>query len=371
MKILHLNSNFVYTDIYRNLLDSQNPEIENIIFCPLKKKIEFNSDVYKVFSPVIIKKYHSILSKVRREKSFNYILKNNLLDGIDLIHAHTLTNDGILANKIFKKYKIPFVLTIRNTDVNFSLKYKKHVKKEYKEAIENASLLIFPNYSYKNKLKKFFENSHKICHKISHSPIIPNGIDNYWLQNKATTEKTLGKEINLLFIGRIYKDKNLHRILKAIQEINTLKINLNVIGKVQDQKYFNKLKKKHHFNYLGSLNRYEISEVMKTNDLFIMPSLNETFGLVFIESLTQNLPIIYTMHEGVYGYFDDGKYGVAVDPKNINDITEAINYIVNNYSAFQSRLRNKEFINAFDWNNIGQKYSEIYRKINSEWKNRK
>ena len=51
------------------------------------------------------------------------------------------------------------------------------------------------------------------------------------------------------------------------------------------------------------------------NDLFIMPSLNETFGLVFIEALTQNLPIIYTIHEGVYGYFEDNKYGVAVNPK--------------------------------------------------------
>ena len=39
MKILHLNSNFVFNDFYKNLLDSQNPEIENIIFCPLKRKL--------------------------------------------------------------------------------------------------------------------------------------------------------------------------------------------------------------------------------------------------------------------------------------------------------------------------------------------
>ncbi|WP_257184009.1 glycosyltransferase family 4 protein [Staphylococcus hominis] len=368
MKILHLNSNFVFNDFYKNLLDSQNPEIENIIFCPLKKKVDFKSNGYKVFSPVNIKKYHSILSRVRRKKSFNYVIKNNLLDSINIMHAHTLTNDGILANKIYIKYKIPFILTIRNTDVNFSLKYKKHVKKEYKDTIENAALLIFPNHSYKSKLKEFFKNNYKICNKINNSPIIPNGVDDYWLQNKVTVEKKLGKEVNLLFIARIYKDKNLHRILKAIQKIKTLKINLNVIGNIEDEKYFNKLKKKYYFNYLGLKNKYEISEIMKMNDLFIMPSLNETFGLVFIEALTQNLPIIYTIHEGVYGYFEDNKYGVAVNPKNINDITEAINYIINNYSNFQSRLKNKEFLKDFNWNNIAQKYNELYEKVNNGWK---
>ena len=55
-----------------------------------------------------------------------------------------------------------------------------------------------------------------------------------------------------------------------------------------------------------------------------MPSSNETFGLVFIEALSQSLPIIYTKGEGIDGYFKDDFIGKAVNSKDNQSIAYAI-----------------------------------------------
>ena len=49
---------------------------------------------------------------------------------------------------------------------------------------------------------------------------------------------------------------------------------------------------------------------MKEHQIFAMPSFNETFGLVYIEALSQNLPILYTKSEGIYKYFEEGHFGI-------------------------------------------------------------
>lgn len=366
MKILHINSNYFYNEFYENQLDVLDNSVENIIFNPLRQSIKADSK-YKYYNPIIIKKSDSFFSRSRLKRTFRYLEKNKIINNIDLVHAHTLTNDGLLAYQLFKKYKIPYVLTIRNTDVNFSFKYKQYMKKNYKNAILYSSLLIFPNFSYKNKVSKFFKNNKEINEKLEKSIVIPNGINQFWHSNKVENKKILNSnEINILFVGRINRYKNLHNILKAIEQLNkksNIKYSLNVIGKIENKKYYRKLSKKFQFNYLGVMNKYQIKEQMKKNDIFAMPSSNETFGLVFIEALSQSLPIIYTKGEGIDGYFKDDFIGKAVNSKDNQSIAYAIKNIKDNYEFYQENIEDKTFLEKFNWENIGKIYTELYKKI--------
>ena len=96
-------------------------------------------------------------------------------------------------------------------------------------------------------------------------------------------------------------------------------------------------------------------------DLFIMPSLTETFGLVYIEALSQGLPIIYSKGHGVDGYFDDVKNGISVHPKSVDEITNAIQTIYENYSEYLSS--DLSYLDQFRWENIAKKYMEVYQEI--------
>ena len=97
---------------------------------------------------------------------------------------------------------------------------------------------------------------------------------------------------------------------------------------------------------------------MKEHQIFAMPSFNETFGLVYIEALNQNLPILYTKSEGIYKYFEEGHFGIGVEPSNIASIKrfDLLLIIIN----LQDNLEDKSFLDDFNWDNIGKVYEKLY-----------
>lgn len=367
MNILHLNSNYLFTKIYANAIKNMDSELNHYIFNPLYRNINYKNNMNNVniYAPVILKKSDRLLTRYRLNKAIKYIENKDIIKNINIVHAHSLTNDGILAYKLSEKHNIPYILTIRNTDINYSLKYKKYNMRLYKNTLKNASLIIFPNNSYKKNLLNLFENDSVLREKLINSKVIPNGIDSYWHDNIYTNVRSLKDEINLIYVGRIYKNKNLHNILKAVSMLESeYEINIKVVGKIIDHNYFNQLKSIHSFTYLGELDKDKLRDAYRESDIFIMPSFNETFGLVYVEALSQNLPIVYTKYEGIYGYFRDYEYGVPVQANNYNEIGDGIKYIVRNYSDIQYNLKNKAFLESFNWETIGKIYSEIY----AEWK---
>jgi glycosyltransferase involved in cell wall biosynthesis len=92
-----------------------------------------------------------------------------------------------------------------------------------------------------------------------------------------------------------------------------------------------------------------------------MPSKYETFGLVYIEALSQGLPIIYTNGQGVSGYFKNGTVGYGVKPNNVTDIADKIELIMNNFDSMS--LNSPKFAQEFSWDNIAKEYLDIYNNL--------
>jgi len=92
-----------------------------------------------------------------------------------------------------------------------------------------------------------------------------------------------------------------------------------------------------------------------------MPSYNETFGLVYLEAMSQGLPIIHTKGQGIDGYFEDGTVGYSVNPKDIDDIVEKIKMIIHNYNKISKNCYN--LVDNFSWDKITQTYCNIYSSI--------
>jgi len=89
-----------------------------------------------------------------------------------------------------------------------------------------------------------------------------------------------------------------------------------------------------------------------------MPSLHETFGLVYIEAMSQGLPLIYSKGEGIDGYFKEGKVGYSVNFKDINDIIEKIELILDNYNNISKNCN--DLVEKFSWERVAQTYNHVY-----------
>jgi glycosyltransferase involved in cell wall biosynthesis len=92
-----------------------------------------------------------------------------------------------------------------------------------------------------------------------------------------------------------------------------------------------------------------------------MPSFKETFGVVYIEALSQGLPVIYSRGQGIDGFFAPHTVGEAVDPDDIQGIGAAIEALMRRLDATVPLCMEKA--KEFSWQGIARSYDEIYRSL--------
>ena len=148
--------------------------------------------------------------------------------------------------------------------------------------------------------------------------------------------------------------------LEAIDQLIVMgyKVTLKLAGKIMDTSVFEKVKRKTYVKYLGLLNKQQILEEMSTSDIFVLPSVHETFGLVYAEAMTQGLPVIYTRGQGFDGQYKDGEVGYAVDCHNAHEIANRILDILSNYRSISNNCI--QYSHRYSWPRIAKEYYDIY-----------
>lgn len=78
----------------------------------------------------------------------------------------------------------------------------------------------------------------------------------------------------------------------------------------------------------GFIEESEVADHFMISDAYIMPSLKEGFGIVFIEAMYYGLPVIAGNKDGSVDALDHGRMGQLVDPNNVNEIENAIRHLM-------------------------------------------
>lgn len=380
MHILHISSDFSNTPVHANLYKELDKlGVEQTVFNPIRVqkqntigRNEFEADHTRFVYAPVVKPYHHYVYHIKRMAVFLALQKKVDLKKIDLVHATTLFTDGGLAYKIYKKYHIPYVLAIRSTDINGFLDKLPNTYPAARKILRNAEMLFFIS---KALMEKFA--NHKVIMPLlpeikDKMLLVPNGIDEYFL-NHINHEACTGHKV--LYVGNFSANKNVKRLGDAVlrlREDNALQdISLTLVGGGQD--VGDEVKKMIEsnpgiFNYVGPIyDKEKICEVFYSHSVFAMPSIAETFGLVYLEALSQNLPVVYTKGQGIDGLFDES-VGVGVNPLSVNDITEALRTIINNHERFSNKTIDFE---KFRWSHVAEVYmsfyNELMKKIKTLW----
>ena len=89
---------------------------------------------------------------------------------------------------------------------------------------------------------------------------------------------------------------------------------------------------------IGYASPAEMQPWMNGAAVFAMPSLRETFGMVFVEALLAGCPIVYPEGRAVEGYFDGCGFALAVPPKDIDAVAEAIRTLLGDQDRRKDEL---------------------------------
>lgn len=373
--ILHITNDYSGSTVYKNLAEKLDfIGFEQIIYTPVrsstlvgKNKTIFNnqnSDI--IYANILSKYYDRILFQDKIKKITHDIETKVDINRVSVIHAHTWYSDGGVAYKLYKKYNIPYIVTIRNTDLNLFQKYLIHERLFGSKILLNAKKIILISASYKERLIK--QKSLQFIKQVlvNKLELIPNGVDDFWIENAVIQQKSLTSPTQVLFVGKFTKGKNVIQLQKAIERLNAehIPVQLHLIGGggkaekavleiVQNNprtmfyhgKIFDKLKLKTYF---------------EEAHIFAMPSKRETFGLVYVEAMLQGLPVLYTAHEGIDGFYTD-KIGEKVSSSKISEIKKQLMKLINSYDSYD--IPTNKLLDQHNWSAIAKVYQSIYKNL--------
>src|SRR5699024_3951930 len=147
----------------------------------------------------------------KQNKIINDLTNRHNVSDFSIVHAHSLFTNGYVAMKLKEFYNIPYIVTVRNTDMNIFFKYMVHLRNTGIKILNNASNIVFLSDSYREKLINAYI-PYKIQKDIlQKSIVIPNGIDEFWFKNKNTPKtlniKKMNNTSNIVFLADSYRKK--------------------------------------------------------------------------------------------------------------------------------------------------------------------
>ena len=299
-----------------------------------------------------------------------YMIKR---EKIGLVHCQGFLS-GILGYFLKKIGKTPYVITIQSAD--FSVYHPQANIKPVRWVYKVIERKIFQNavkcHAVSNYLGEHFKK-----YGIKDIEIIPNGVDCFEFKpdfNKKKTRKELGLDTDNLILAcgsRLEHKNGTHDVIKAAKYLKERIKNFKivVVGDGPDRERLEKMIKKFRLKdkvcMLGYVLHPELPKYMAASDIFVRPSLAEGFGIIFIEAMACEVPVIGTPVGGIPDFLKDQATGLFCKPNNPKDIAEKIETLIINKDLRGKLVKDakKMVVEVYNWDKISKKIIEIYKQI--------
>jgi glycosyltransferase involved in cell wall biosynthesis len=144
----------------------------------------------------------------------------------------------------------------------------------------------------------------------------------------------INRPLKILFAGSMSQRKGLADLFEAIKLLDTKQIELIVMGKLRAPIGFYK-KQCPDFTYAPPRSHSNVLELMRSCDLFCLPSIVEGRALVQLEALSSGLPLIITPNTGGNNLIDEGETGFIVPINAPHVIAEKIDWFLAHRNIIQ------------------------------------
>lgn len=295
-------------------------------------------------------------------KSVMRTIKKHRIE-FDLIHCHFVYSSGFVGVRVKERFGKPLVITGHGFDV-YNLPYRNMKwKKRVKLILKNADEIITVSKSNKYHLDK-------ILNKKKSINTIPNGFNKnlFYPMDKAKQRNKLGIKQNiyiLISVGHLIPIKGHKYLVQALSLISNKlgKWKCIIVGDGSERKKLSKLieRKKMQKNFIltGYIKHKELKWRLNSSDLFVLPSIQESFGLAQLEALACGIPVVATKNGGSEYIIKEG-YGYLCNTGDPKDLSEKIIKAVHTNWKKEELAR---YAKKFSWESICKEIMDIYNKI--------
>lgn len=229
-----------------------------------------------------------------------------------------------------------------------------------KFAMRHADGIIYISDSIKNTIETLYQWD------FSNSYIEKNYLGIESIDHELAVDRSSRKILRVFFIGRLERRKGVHTLLTAIPQILVKHpdTEFHIAGddSIVDKEYGESFKA--HFlrevnetvaakvKFLGKITGEDKEKELQTCDVFVSPSLYESFGIIFLEAMRYGKPVIGCKAGGMKEIIEDGITGLLSEPDNAEDLARCINLLLDNPSLRQE-------LGDAAYKRIGEKFNNL------------
>jgi glycosyltransferase involved in cell wall biosynthesis len=197
----------------------------------------------------------------------------------------------------------------------------------YRFVFNKVNIILLSKFLYRDIKKYVSENSIHYC---------PNGIPNIAKNIKI---KSINKKIiNILYFSNMIESKGVFVLLNACNILKNKEVEYKCTfaggyGDINEKQFKLKLQElrlQHRVTYVGKKFGAEKIPVFLNADIFAFPTYYETFGLVNLEAMQYELPVISTFEGGIPDIVIDGITGFLVRQKDSYALAEKLELLIHN-----------------------------------------
>jgi len=353
----HMISGGHQVDIVTGLLSKPSIEYDN-----WQQKIDVINgvNVYRVKVPNV--KYAGIIAGTLR--LYAKSLKLDQQNDYDIIHSHIFP--AMVCGALSKREK-KLLITLQGGDIG-----------EYKESNLLIRLMEMPfiTWALKNADLVHSVSSHiaNVAQKIGAKKImiVPNGVDThiFYPQDRNQMRRKLGYRIDEKIVvssSRLTPKNGLGYLIRAVGKVPRLK--LIIIGDGEQKKslqtLISRLNLADRVFLLGHLEHSKLPGYLNMADIFCRPSINEGFGISFIESMACKIPTIGTNVGGITDIITDGKNGLLAPPEDTEALTKVLKRVLQDKNLRRTIAEEglKTVKEKFTWEKVLGEMENVYAEV--------
>ena len=254
--------------------------------------------------------------------------KFDILIEDELIHPSIFRTNHVLK----KNYHFPIISLVHLFSSHVPKPYYNKLLNQFieKKFLQSIDGLILNSQSTLNQAHRLLKGK-----LPPHIVAVPAG-NNFQIEKYPfdKTPKASG-HLNILYVGNIIKQKGLDVVVRALANLKSQNFKLTIAGRTDMEpkfvkyiyKLINKLDLYNQIIFTGPLQEKQLVETYRLNDVLVLPSNNEAYGIVYIEALGFGLPVIGTTKGGAREIINHGVNGYLIEPNDSIKLAEYLSIL--------------------------------------------
>ncbi|MFC1786461.1 glycosyltransferase family 4 protein [Halobacteriota archaeon] len=177
-------------------------------------------------------------------------------------------------------------------------------------------------------------------------------------------------KLKILTVARLHRYKGLNYLIEAMQLLQeSSEAKLYILGRGAEERNLKNLVKRlgleGEVEFLEKpIPNYEMPFLYSECDIYVQPSIIEPYGIVVLEAMACEKPVIGTKVGGMLDTIKNGETGYLVEPGNVKEMADRIMILMNRDKKTEMGKKAREWvIDNFDWMVIGKRYQEVIEDL--------